>query len=415
MSFDRLRVRMGHADDSGSTSHQKIGAPMTANRWVVLAALFLARSALGFHFQSVASVSPLLVEDLGIDFTEVGTLIGFFSLLGVVTALPAGFLGQRFGERRGCILGLAMMALGGLVMWLGDDFTVIGVGRIVAGTGGVIITVLMVKIVGDLFEGREVVTAMAILMNSWPVGIALGLYTQGAMAEAWGWQAVFLTAGIGSFAGMLLIAILYRPAAKPVARAVQRLAITRSEATKVSLAGIVWVLYNAGYLMVLSFGPAMLVVRGLDVAAAGLLIANATFVYMFAIPLGGWLSEKLARPNLVMVGCFAASALVIAIIPVVDAPLLLFILAAIFIGIPTGNVMALTVETVRAEHRNTGTGLYHTWNHAGLFVGPALAGWIVDQTGDPASAMFFGGAAVVLAIFVLCALRLVQRREVLAG
>ncbi|MGB0625158.1 MAG: hypothetical protein ACPGQ5_01150, partial [Alphaproteobacteria bacterium] len=40
---------------------------MTANRWVVLAALFLARSALGFHFQSVASVSPLLVEDLGID------------------------------------------------------------------------------------------------------------------------------------------------------------------------------------------------------------------------------------------------------------------------------------------------------------------------------------------------------------
>ncbi|MBT3399433.1 MAG: MFS transporter, partial [Rhodospirillaceae bacterium] len=49
---------------------------MMTNRWLVLGALFVARSALGFHFQSVASVAPLLVEDLGIDFTAIGTLIG---------------------------------------------------------------------------------------------------------------------------------------------------------------------------------------------------------------------------------------------------------------------------------------------------------------------------------------------------
>ena len=66
---------------------------MMTNRWVVLGALFVARSALGFHFQSVASVAPLLVEDLGIDFTAIGTLIGLFSLLGVLTALPAGIGG----------------------------------------------------------------------------------------------------------------------------------------------------------------------------------------------------------------------------------------------------------------------------------------------------------------------------------
>lgn len=388
---------------------------MTANRWIILGALFLARSTLGFHFQSVASVSPLLVEDLDIDFTEVGTLIGFFSLLGVLTALPSGFLAQRFGERRICLFGLAMMTVGGFIMWLGGDFVAIGIGRIVAGTGGVVITVVMVKIVGDLFDGKEVVTAMAVLMNSWPVGIAIGLYTQGAMAESWGWQAVFLTAGIGSLVGMLLVGILYRPAASNFSLPLQRLAITRAEAFKVSLAGIVWVLYNAGYLMVLSFGPAMLVSGGMDVAAAGLLLANATFVYMFAIPLGGWMSEKLARPNLVMVSCFVLGALMVGLVPLVDAPLALFILAAIFIGIPTGNVMALTVETVCAEHRNTGTGLYHTWNHAGLFVGPIFAGWIVDRTGDPASAMFFGGVTVVLAVIALGVLRGLQWREARAG
>jgi len=205
---------------------------------------------------------------------------------------------------------------------------------------------------------------------------------------------------------------VYRPRnpRAPVHGPLLRIRITRREAAMVSFSGLIWVLYNAGYLMVLSFGPAMLVARGLDVAAAGLLIANATFVYMFAIPIGGWLSERLARPNLVMVVCFVAGAFSGGAVPLVDAPLPLFILAAIFIGIPTGNVMALTVETVRAEHRNTGTGLFHTWNHAGLFVMPVFAGWLVDLTADPATPMFFGALTLVIAIGMLGGLRLVQAR-----
>jgi predicted MFS family arabinose efflux permease len=394
---------------------------MMSNRWVVLGALFVARSALGYHFVSVASVAPLMVEDLGINFTEAGTLIGLFSILGVVTALPAGFLGRRFGERRVCLAGLFVMGVGGVVMWLGDGFLVIGLGRILAGTGGVVLTVVMVKLVGDLFEGKEVVTGMAILMNSWPVGIAIGLWTHGALAEAWGWQAVFLAAGIGSFAGMALVAWFYRPhmvsspRAEPVLENKDTGRMSRREATLVSLAGGVWVFYNGGFLMVLSFGPAMLVAGGDDVAHAGLLLSNATIVYMFAIPLGGWLSEWLARPNRVMISCFALGALSVAAVPFASTPLIPFILAAIFVGIPTGNVMALTVEVVRAEHRIMGTGLYYTWNHIGLTAIPAFAGWIVDLTGAPSNAMFVGGTTMTLAIFVLIVLRMTQMRPVHAG
>ncbi|MGY8957011.1 MAG: MFS transporter [Alphaproteobacteria bacterium] len=142
---------------------------MTQNRWLMLGALFLARVSLGYQFQTVASVAPLLVLDLGINFTEVGTLIGFFSALGFVTALPAGIAGRRFGEKRVVLIGLGLMALGGFVMAGADGFWVAGAGRLMVGVGGIVITVTMVKLVGDLFEGREVVTAMAILMNSWPV------------------------------------------------------------------------------------------------------------------------------------------------------------------------------------------------------------------------------------------------------
>jgi predicted MFS family arabinose efflux permease len=391
---------------------------MTPNRWVILTALFLARSTLGYQYQSVASVSPLLVEDLGINFAQVGALIGFYSLLGIVSALPAGLLGRRFGDRRIILLGAAMMVAGGFVMGLGDSYGIASLGRFVAGAGGVFITVLMTKVVGDWFSGREIVTALAILMNSWPVGIALGLVSQGAIAEAWGWQAVFLSTGVVCLAGMGLVALAARnrpgqsePPAPDASAAGWRWTISRREAVLASLAGSIWILYNSGFIMIVSFAPAMLVERDFDIAEAGALISIGTWVYMFAIPIGGWLSERLRRPNVTMIGCFALATLFVAAVPFVEPVVLLFALAGIFVGIPTGNVMALTVETVRAENRNMGVGLYFSFHYLGLTTIPVIAGWSLDFSGSTAAPMFVGATCSALAIGVLGLLRFLQSRQ----
>lgn len=390
---------------------------MTPNRWVILAALFLARTTLGYQYQSVASVSPLLVEDLGINFTEVGALIGFYSLLGIVSALPAGLLGRRFGDTRITLLGVAMMAAGGFVMGLGDTYGIASVGRVVSGAGGVFITVLMTKIVADWFSGREIVTALAILMNSWPVGIALGLVSQGAIAEAWGWQAVFLSTGFVCLVGMVLVMLAARvrpdPAEAPASEAAApawRWTISRREAVLASLAGSVWILYNSGFIMIVSFAPAMLVERDYNIVEAGALISIGTWVYMFAIPIGGWLSERLQRPNVTMVGCFVLAAIIVAAVPFVESVVIVFALAGIFVGIPTGNVMALTFETVRAENRNMGVGFYYSFHYFGLTFIPIIAGWALDLSGSTAAPMFVGATCTALAIGVLGALRFVQSR-----
>ena len=58
----------------------------------MLAVLTFARTAMGFQFQSVGAVSPLLTERLHIGYGELGFLVGLFSLPGVVLALPGGLL-----------------------------------------------------------------------------------------------------------------------------------------------------------------------------------------------------------------------------------------------------------------------------------------------------------------------------------
>ena len=50
-------------------------------------------------------------------------------------------------------------------------------GRLIAGTGGVLLNVQMTKMVADWFAGKEIATAMAIFVNSWPAGVALSLLT----------------------------------------------------------------------------------------------------------------------------------------------------------------------------------------------------------------------------------------------
>ena len=95
---------------------------MIENRWLMLAVLFLARTAMALQFQTVASAGPFLIDALAIDFASLGVLIGLYMLPGVAIALPGGMLGQRFGAKRVVLVGLALMALGGAIMGVSRSF-----------------------------------------------------------------------------------------------------------------------------------------------------------------------------------------------------------------------------------------------------------------------------------------------------
>ena len=64
------------------------------SRWAVLALVVVARTAVGFQFQSVAAVGPFLVGDLGLTYAQLGTLIGLYHLPGAFLALPGGMPGR---------------------------------------------------------------------------------------------------------------------------------------------------------------------------------------------------------------------------------------------------------------------------------------------------------------------------------
>src|SRR5688572_16798599 len=143
---------------------------------------------MGFQFQAIAAVSPLLVQDLAIDLALLGALIGVWMLPGVVVAIPGGLLGRRFGDKRVVCAGLALMALGTFVTAEASVYGVAMAGRVVSGAGAVMLNVLLTKMVADWFHDREVATAMGLLIMSWPLGIGLALLLLGPLAAATSWS-----------------------------------------------------------------------------------------------------------------------------------------------------------------------------------------------------------------------------------
>ena len=182
-----------------------------SNRWLILALLFACRTGLGFQFQTLGSVSDSLVAQLGFSYAEIGTLIGLFMLPGLVLALPAGYVGRYLPDRTLVAVGLLALGLAAAIASVAQGFGLLALGRVAAGAGFVISTIYLTKMVADWFAGKELATAMGILVMSWPFGIAMGQIGHVWIAANFDWRAAFLVAAVYCAVGAVAVFLLYRP------------------------------------------------------------------------------------------------------------------------------------------------------------------------------------------------------------
>src|SRR5262245_50537217 len=283
------------------------------NRWSILALLFTVRATMALQFQSVAAVSPLLIRDFGVSLADVGVLIGLYFAPGVALALAGGAIGQKVGDKAVVLLGLALMLAGGLAMALSSSWAIQIAGRVVAGTGGVLINVLMTKMVSDWFAGREISTAMAIFVNSWPFGLAIALLMLPPIATAYGSSAVYLVV-VALIASGMVLALLYRSPSAEQLHAPQQVRLTRLIVTAVIAAEAIWALCNVGFAMVFSFGPAMLTERSWSITAAGSAMSLVIWIAVVSVPLGGYIADRTGKNDAILLGgCALFAAIMIAV------------------------------------------------------------------------------------------------------
>lgn len=380
------------------------------SRWIILGALFLARTAMGFQFQSIASTAPFLIRDLQLGYAEIGTLIGLYMLPGVFIALPGGLVAGRFADKSVCATGLAMMMLGGVLVGISHDYALAFLGRLFSGIGAVLFSLVLTKMVTDWFAGREIVFAMGVFLASWPFGIALGLLVQNAVATELGWPAVMhSTAGLCALA-LVLVGAVYRPpphlAASPTAVTVPPLALPRSaEMVPAVIAGLIWGCFNLGLIIFFSFAPSLLVEQGTPPLSAASLTSTALWITMISVPLGGYLVQRSGRPDGAIIVFCCVAGLALAALSRGTLPALLCAIIGLSIGPPAGAIMALPARVLSAANRAMGLGVFYTAYYAVVALGPGLAGLARDLSGTAAAAIFFGAAFFAVGAPLLWAFR----------
>jgi predicted MFS family arabinose efflux permease len=374
-------------------------------RWSILALLFVCRASLGLQFQTLGSVADPLVAQFGFRYTEIGTLIGLFMLPGLLLSMPAGWAGRHASDRRLVSTGLLVMALGGGIAAAAHGFGLLAWGRLVTGAGFVFATLYFTKMVVDWFAGLELATALGILVMSWPFGIAAGQMGHAWLAAAFDWRAAFIVASACCAAGAAAVVLAYRsPPATAAAAGPAATAMPRDELLLTLLAAAIWGLFNAGYVVYLSFAPKVLVADGLGATKAATVISIASWVMILSVTVAGRIADRTGRHAAVLCTCLAIGIASLLLLPHGDWAVVLSLVFGLFGAAPAGIIMSLTGQSMAPQRRAFGMGVFFSFYFLVVTAAPPIAGWLFDCTGKPFTAILlaaglFAAAALGFLVF----------------
>jgi predicted MFS family arabinose efflux permease len=379
-------------------------------RWSILALLFTTRVALGFQFQTMGSVAEPVAADLHLNYTQVGTLIGLFLMPGVVLAMPAGLLGRYLSDRLLVAIGLVALTAGGTMAAASTSLETLAAGRLLGGAGFVVCSLYFTKMTADWFAGRELATAMAVVVMSWPFGVAMGQIGHGWVAAHEGWRMPFVVAALYSLLSAVAVLVFYStPPQGAAAPAAPSARLTGREWSLTLIAAFIWATFNAAYVVYLSFAPRVLTDGGMSALTAASIVSLASWVMIFSGTLVGQVADRFGRADLILRVCLIGGMVSLALLPLLDWAILLSLAYGLIGVAPAGLVMALTGQAMAPHKRAFGMGVFLSVFFLGTAPAPGIAGWLYDRTGNAYVPILFAVGLTAAALAGTFAFRAVQR------
>ena len=373
------------------------------------------------HHLIMALLTPLLPyirNDFSLTYTQAGWLVLAYNLAYGISQLPGGWLADRIGPRFMLTIGVAGVAVAGLLIGFSPTYVILA---------------LFLVLLGLVGGGYHPAAAPLVSASVKPEnrGRALGLHQIGGtgsfflapliaagIASALGWRGTFLATSIPAIAFGIVFYILlgrlgYTKKAKPgtsqeshteVLPAPRRLRRLVAFVT-LGIASMV-LIYST-----ISFIPLYIVdYFGTSEEAAAAMLSLAYFGGLWAGPLGGYLSDRLGRvPVMLSVGLIGGPALYLLNLAPFGWALsvvLIIIGMAMHLGMPV--VEAYIISHTSERKRSTVLGIYYLGSRGGPAIAP-LIGYLIDHYGFYTSFSVVGVALV--AVTLVCVVLLWGSRD----
>jgi len=152
---------------------------------------------------SIAPAFPSIGRSLNVSTNQIGLLITFFTLPGIIFTPIFGILADRFNRKVILVPSLFLFGIAGTACALADSFEQLLMFRVFQGIGSAALGVLNLTLIGDLYLGNERATVMGYNGSVLSIGTALYPAIGGALAII-GWSYPFylslLALPVGLFA-----------------------------------------------------------------------------------------------------------------------------------------------------------------------------------------------------------------------
>lgn len=139
---------------------------------------------------SIAPALPTIARSLSVSTDQIGLLITFFTIPGIIFTPFLGILADRYGRKRILIPSLFLFGIAGTACAFADTFEQLLLFRFFQGMGSASLGVINLTLLGDLYNEKDRVTVMGYNGGVLSVGTALYPAIGGALALV-GWNYPF--------------------------------------------------------------------------------------------------------------------------------------------------------------------------------------------------------------------------------
>ncbi len=338
----------------------------------------------------VIPVLPLYVGAFDAPYLWIGLVLAGDGLGHLIGDIPAGMILRRLNQRRGMLLGLALLGLATMALFWARSIPEAFFYRVLAGMGSALYNVSRHTYIAETITVATRGRSVALLGGTFRIGRMIGPIISGSLAVASGLRAPFLAYGlVCALAGLVILLFNRGAAVVPGVPAAQKPPLTlRSMLAMIrSHARMLRAVAPGQFLMqTVRAGPGVVIplygaeVLGLDAQQIGWIMSAASGVDMTLFYPTGIIMDRLGRKWAVVPSALIMG-LGLALIPLTTGfwgLVAAAVLNGFGNGLGSGVMLTLGADLTPPESRGEFLGMWSLVGDAGYTSGPLLVGAVAD-------------------------------------
>jgi len=359
---------------------------MKSYAWIILGVVYLASLTAAISLYKAPPLMPVLMREFHLSLGSAGALMSLFSFAGVLLALPAAVMFQRWGAKATMLVAIGAVISGGALGALTQSATTLMLSRAIEGLGMGVLAVASPAALASWFAPNKRGTALGIWSTWMPMGSIIMSLLAPRLEARLGWGSVWWAGTLFAGGVFILFVILFRMPIdyEPPGRVEAYQIVEALRNRDVLLISLAMCCFTSVFLAYNTYLPTFLnLERGFTLAQASLIASLAMMTNIFSGPLGGELSDRVGtRKWVAVVGLVVLAGLTQLIFRVTGwaIPVL-----GLLVGVCTGPIgaayiAAVSEATTRPQMISLNMAVLTVGGNLGTFIGPLAFGAAAQAT-----------------------------------